>query len=163
MYNKKIFVVVIFIFIIVAMILMLHRNQKISSKIRSVYNKTEQTIFEVKLSDFTDFEWDNVIIYTYPITQKELSKITGINYTKEPDLQSGMIFLKNKQIVYEEVFENDFESPSCFIIYPFEDINSDNKVKNFLKDEAVFRGEKIYYNGENRYILKPLLNFKVNR
>ena len=156
MYNKKIFVViVIFIFIIVAMILMSHRNQKISNKIRTVYNKTEQTTFEVRLSDFTDFEWDNVVIYSYPITQKELSEIIGINYKKEPDLQSGMIFIKNKKIVYEELFENNFETPSHFIIYPFKNINSDIKVKNFLKDEAVFRGEKIYYNGENRYILKP--------
>ena len=79
----------------------------------------------------------------------------GIDYKNELDLQSGMIFVKDKKIVYEEYFETDFESPYKFIIYPYEDINSNNKIQKFSTDEAIFKVERINYKNENRYILKP--------
>lgn len=67
-----------------------------------------------------------------------------------------MIFVKNGKVVYEEEFETDFESVSPFMIYPYADINSEFKINSFSIEDAVFISEKIRYDNENRYILKPL-------
>ncbi len=142
--------------IIIGTVLILSKTQKVSNKIMSYYNKKEETTFEVRLSDFTAFDWDNVIIYKSPVTKIELNEITGISYTKELDLQSGMIFVKDNKVVCEEAFITDFESPYIFIIYPYDDINSEIKVNKIEKENAIFKGEKIKYNNENRYVLKPI-------
>lgn len=156
MKKKYILITVITICLItIGTVLILGRTQKVSHKIMSYYDKKEETTFEVKLSDFTAFDWDNVIIYKSPVTNKELNEITGINYTKDLDLQSGMIFVKDNEIVCEETFITDFESPYSFIIYPYDDINSERKVNKIEKENAIFNGEKIKYNNENRYVLKP--------
>jgi len=67
-----------------------------------------------------------------------------------------MIFLKDNKVVYEETFVTDFESPYIFIIYPYKNINSEIKVNKIERENAMFIGEKIKYNDENRYILKPI-------
>ena len=110
----------------------------------------------MKLSDYTKFEWDNVIIYKNTISNKELSEFLGIDYKKGLDLKSGMIFIKDNKIVYEEYFKTDFESPYKFVIYPYEDINSKNKINKFTKEKSVFKVERIKYNNENRYKLTPI-------
>ena len=67
-----------------------------------------------------------------------------------------MIFIKDNKIVYEEVFKSNYEEPDKFRIIPYQDVNYNIKVNKFKKEEAIFVGEKINFNGENRYILKPL-------
>ena len=119
------------------------------------YLYKEKNNFEIKISDYTNFDWESLIIYKTPTSKQELFEYVGIDYKNELDLQSGMIFVKDKKIVYEEYFETDFESPYKFIIYPYEDINSNNKIQKFSTDEAIFKVERINYKNENRYILKP--------
>lgn len=156
MKKKVMMISIILVIMIVGIIIVFNKDKKVSNKIMKYYNAKEETAFEIKLSDFTDFEWDNVIIYRNPTTKKEIKEITGVNYDKELDLQSGMIFTKDDKVVYEEVFKSDFESPYVFIIYPYEDKISEIKINQFEKDKAIFKGEKIKYNNENRYILKPI-------
>lgn len=141
---------------IIGLTIFFTKNIKISRKIMNYYNNQEGTTFELKISDYTNFEWDNVIIYKNPISKKEVSEVLGIDYRKELDLQSGMIFIKDNNIVYEEYFETDFESPYKFVIYSYEDINSESKINKFSKESAIFRVEKNKYNNENRYVLKPM-------
>ena len=141
---------------IIGLIIFFNKNTKVSQKIMTYYNKQEGKNFEIKLSDYTNFEWDTVIIYKTPTSKKELFELAGIDYKNELDLQSGMIFVKNNDIIYEEFFETNFENPYKFIIYPYEDVNSNNKINKFSKEEAIFRGEKIKHNNESRYILKPV-------
>lgn len=155
--KKKIMILVIIVcLMIVGIIIVFHKDKKVSNKIMKYYNTKEETTFEIKLSDFTNFEWDSVIIYRNPTTKKDIKEITGIPYEKELDLQSGMIFIKDSKVVYEEVFKTDFESPYIFIIYPYEDKNSETKINQFEKDKAIFKGEKIKYHNKNRYVLKPI-------
>lgn len=141
---------------IISIIVITSNHQRLSNKITDYCDKNTQISSEIKLSDFTDFEWDNVIIYRYPVTAKEISEFAGIDYEKALDIQSGMIFVKNGKVVYEEEFETDFESVSPFMIYPYADINSEFKINSFSIEDAVFISEKIRYDNENRYILKPL-------
>lgn len=154
--TKKIIIIPIIICIsIIALIIILSNNTKVSEKVIDFCNKQEKSNFEIKISDYTNFNWDSLIIYKTPTSKQELFEYFGIDYKNELDLQSGMIFVKDKKIVYEEYFETDFESPYKFIIYPYEDINSNNKIQKFSTDEAIFKVERINYKNENRYILKP--------
>lgn len=154
--TKKIIIIPIIICIsIITLIIILSNNPKVSEKVIDFCNKQEKNNFEIKISDYTNFDWESLIIYKTPTSKQELFEYVGIDYKNELDLQSGMIFVKDKKIVYEEYFETDFESPYKFIIYPYEDINSNNKIQKFSTDEAIFKVERINYNNENRYILKP--------
>lgn len=130
-------------------------NQSVSEKITEYCDKIDESQFEIRLSDFTDFEWDYVIIYDQPVTAQDISDYAGINYEKILDLQSGMIFIKDNEIVFEEYFKTDFESPYPFVIKPYADIDSELNINKISIHDAVFIGEKIRYNNENRYILKP--------
>ena len=103
-----------------------------------------------------NFDWDSVIIYANPTTNKDLKEYADLDYKKSLDLKSGMIFIKDNKIVYEEVFKSNYEEPDKFRIIPYQDVNYNIKVNKFKKEEAIFVGEKINFNGENRYILKPL-------
>lgn len=154
--KRVIFILLFCLLVILGCIAVLCANQKVSRSIMRYCDKREEAKFEVRLEDFTDFEWDHVILYKSPVTLQEIREITGVQYNREPDLQSGMLFVKENKVVYEEVFETDFESPYIFVIYPDADLNSEIKVRSFARDEAVFRGEKIRYEGENRYVFKPV-------
>ncbi len=155
--NKRIIIILIIICIsILSLIIILTKNIKVSEKIIDYCNRQEKNNFEIKISDYTNFDWDNLIIYKNPTSKQELFEFTGIDYKNELDLQSGMIFIKDNKITYEEHFKTDFKSPYKFIIYPYEDINSKNKIQQFSVEEAIFKVEKIKYKNENRYILKPI-------
>lgn len=51
---------------IIALINVFTKNIKLSQKIIDYCNKKEKITFELKLSDYTDFEWDSIIIYKNP-------------------------------------------------------------------------------------------------
>lgn len=155
MKKKKLFIFGIIICIsFVGAVFLFNGNSKVSDKIMDFYDAKEETAFVVKLSDYTDFDWDYVIVYKNPITTNELNEITGIDYKKELDLQSGMIFTKDDEIVYEEFFETDFESPYKFIIYPYVSTDSEIRVNRFSKENAVFECEKSQYGNKNVYTAK---------
>ena len=164
MKNKRI--PVFAIIIVTALFLLLfntiHSNHStLSDRIISYYENSEnaQNIpnesFELNISDFTDFEWEYVMIYRNPTTEKEISEAGGIDYEGDTDLTSGMIFINDNKVVYEEVFETDFESPDKFVIYPHQDINADSKINKFANDNAVFIGKVIEYNGDKKYQFYP--------
>lgn len=156
MKKSIILIAIIIIFISIIFLIIFNKNIQLSKEIINYCDKQKEDIFELKLSDYTKFEWDNVIIYKNTISNKELSEFLGIDYKKGLDLKSGMIFIKDNKIVYEEYFKTDFESPYKFVIYPYEDINSKNKINKFTKEKSVFKVERIKYNNENRYKLTPI-------
>ena len=131
MKKSIILIAIIIIFISIISLIIFNKNIQLSKEIINYCDKQKEDIFELKLSDYTKFEWDNVIIYKNTISNKELSEFLGIDYKKGLDLKSGMIFIKDNKIVYEEYFKTDFESPYKFVIYPYEDINSKNKINKF--------------------------------
>ena len=141
---------------IIAVLLSFYKNTVVSKKIIKDCNEHPQNNLEIVISDYTGFDWDTLIIYKTPISKKELVEATGLDYKKELDLKSGMIFTKDNQIVYEESFETDFESPYKFIIYPYEDINTENNINMFSPNTAIFMVERIKYDKDYRYILKPI-------
>ena len=155
---KKVFIIVlIIVFISISIITFLivsNNNTQVSKKIIAYCNKQEDNTFELKISDYTNFDWDKMIIYITPTSRKDLLEFSGIDYKNSLDLKARMIFVKDKQIVYEEYFETDFESPYKFIIHPYKD--SSNKINQFAKEKAIFNVERIKWENENRYSLTPI-------
>ena len=102
MKKSIILIAIIIIFISIISLIIFNKNIQLSKEIINYCDKQKEDIFELKLSDYTKFEWDNVIIYKNTISNKELSEFLGIDYKKGLDLKSGMIFIKDNKIVYEE-------------------------------------------------------------
>ncbi len=157
-------------------------GKTVADKVSEHYDDLDKETFSINLADYTDFDWDFVLIYRFPITAEEISNTIGVEYTTEHDLESGMIFIKTAasqtdgeegttegttaeetasdssqrfEIVYEETFVTDFENPYEFVIYPYTNLNSANKARLFPKEQAVFNGKKIMFEGEARYLFVP--------
>ena len=56
-----------------------------------------------KLSDVTDFKWDQVVYFEYPVSAAEISRSAGINYKRSTDLLEGYIFIYRGRVVWEDV------------------------------------------------------------
>lgn len=122
--------------LIIAVILM--SGNSVGSKIRRYCSHGNKAGTIIRLSDFTSFKWDRVVIYKSPVTADDITDAAGVEYKREPDLQSGMIFLSGDKIVHEELFDNNVESPPKFFIYPYDDINSDKNISVISVYDAYF-------------------------
>lgn len=145
--------------VITWIIISMKNNKSVSDKIFSYCKAKNEISFNLKLSEFTDFDWDYVIIYKNT-TKKDILDKTGVNYPKELDLLSGMIFIKNNKIVYDDKFKlvssRDIDSPYKISIEPYRDINSKEKIRKLTKKEAIFTGKKLKYDNKTIYKFYPI-------
>lgn len=98
----------------------------------------------IRLSDFTDFEWDKCIVYGPSTQTKDICDAFNVNYNTYLDLNYGIIFLKDNDVVYEEIFKvSDYDFTNKipeFVIYPYKQNESTQiKYSRFEKDEAKFK------------------------
>ena len=114
-------------------------------------NAAEGEYINIKIRDFTNFNWDKVLIFNYPTTNKEIESVLGVPFSGPTDLATGMIFTYEGQIVKVEYFEYDYWDNLGFIIYASQkDVNRPNYAV-FSYDDAVFegyrflRGKKVQY------------------
>ena len=110
---------------------------------------------DILLSDFTEFDWDRVLVFNYPTSAKEIENALNVQYDGSLDLISGIIFVKGDKITYEEIFKDDYESPPRFFIYPNRDINARPKYRVFTRDTAAFECIRQEYKDYNYYKLIP--------
>ncbi len=110
----------------------------------------------VSISDFTDFEWEQVLIFQYPVSAQDIENAIGVKYEGSLDLTSGMIFVYNQKVVYDEVFKDNYTNLAPFLIYPYDNINADLHYNVFTPETAVFRCEKINSKEQYGYRLYPL-------
>lgn len=117
-----------------------NRSTSIGEAIGSFAKKSSNNEqIEIRLQDYTKFDRDRVLIFKYPTSAYEVEQALGIKkYDRSLDLMSGMIFVADNKVVYEEFFEGNENKTSPFIIYPYKDINQSSKYRVFLKDEAIF-------------------------
>ena len=160
------------------------KPKTIAEKAIAYYEKQdEETYTDMKLEDFTDFDWDYVVVYRMTADAEEISSALGFEYEGDIDSTSGLVFVKRHfvksdgtrlsddlteeeleaeleeddgiyydyEVVYEEKFVGELQAPYQFAIYPDTKMNSKKKARKFEKEQAVFDGERILYEGENRY------------
>lgn len=131
-----------------------NKNHKLLNEIRNKY--TEEGKFTLSLSDITDFEWDSCIVYTAGTTSNDIRTAYGIEYDTVLDVNSGIVFIKDKKAVYEEFFDNysgsSDDGSSGLVIWPFPSGSKDQKKNEiFEKEKAKFEctahkeGKKLYF------------------
>ncbi len=155
--KKVIGVACLGIFLI--LLFFIFKNHKNTLEDKIIKFCSEDNVVNITLSDFTSFEWDRVIIFTPAATAKEINEAIGLKYNRNIDISAGIIFVKDNEIVYDEIFKdnNDFNNkPSPFIIYPYNK-NDDNQIKYmvFTKEEAVFECIQTQYGKDYYYRLYP--------
>lgn len=155
---KKMFYLITVI-LIVFFITVYPRNNQVEQRIIDYINENYQgENVVIDLKHFTDFDWDRVMIFKYPTTAEEIENELGVQYEKSLDLTSGIVFVLNDEIVYDEVFENDYDGPPHFFIYPQSDINAKTNYRVFSKEDADFLGEKRTHENGTYYVLYPYEN-----
>jgi len=112
----------------------------------------------VKITDYTSFEWDRVLIFNYPTTNAQINKVLGVEFTGSTDLAEGMIFVKDGEIVHYEYFDYSFAdeiNSDQFKIMARKakmagQSNDDPPYRAFSPDDAVFRAT-LTSNGSYHY------------
>ncbi len=114
----------------------------------------------VDMSDFTDFEWDQCIVYSAGAQTKDIRETFQVNYKTSLYLQSGIVFFQDGEAVYEEFFK-DVESAFTnetppFLILPYgeEEGKKGTSIKyaGFERKEAKFKCIKEYW--ENQSLIR---------
>ena len=137
-----------FIIMIVAVIMLFswlnNRPGPLASKITKYADENyKEEGIEIRLSDFTNFEWDKVLVFRYPTSQAEIQDAIGIEYNKSLDLMSGLIFVNDGKFLRDEIFKYEYtDKIAPFVIFPHQDINQKPKFSAFTKEKAVFLCEK---------------------
>ncbi|MCL1792016.1 MAG: hypothetical protein FWG40_11890 [Peptococcaceae bacterium] len=111
-------------------------DNKLYKSVRVFADKNCQDgkVVEVALSDLTDFDWDEALVYRLLMSNDAIEDALGIKYEKYLDLSSGIIFVKDKKIVYEETFNLAGFDPPKFSILAYRNSNGKPKVRVFSRD-----------------------------
>jgi len=149
-----------FIFIVLLLTSCTQKNAVSNGIFQFLEKQPESEDVRIRLSDFTEFDWDRVVIFEFPATAAEINREVGINYQRAIDLQAGMIFVRGNQIVHEEEFKNAFLTfePNKYcplVIYPSEEGPNGVHFATFDKSAAVFKVEKGEKSGKSVYWLRP--------
>ena len=121
-------------------------DTKVSENIKNAF--TADTL-KINMEDYTDFAWDTLVVYHHPADTAAVEAAGGIRCRGSLDLRDGMIFVKDGQAVYEEVFPTDFETPYEFVIFPC--VQGDPNpvhVRAFTPQTAVFSSSRTNYDGK---------------
>ena len=86
MFKKLIKIVCLFIMLVTILGGCKSQNVSLQKDIFSYLDENMQEKTCVKISDFTQFEWDTLLIFRYPITQKEIEEAIGVRYEGSLDL-----------------------------------------------------------------------------
>ena len=106
LFKKMKIVFLVFFFVLIIIILFLSSKQKVSDKIVKYYNKIQDETFEVKLSDFTNFDWDSV--YVNPSTNRLFFiYIPVTDFDNEMSLKSILQSLPS-QCVYSQIEDTGY-------------------------------------------------------
>ena len=118
----------------------------------------------IDLNNYTNFEWDKVLVFRRTIGRKEIEEALGatLNFPDiKLDLSSGMVFAKNGKIVHYEIFPFTYNKAPTFTLYPYADEEEVEKIHVFSEKEAVFHVSRIgREDGKICFLLFPLTEEK---
>ena len=112
----------------------------------------------IKMDEITDFAWDKMLLYQVMSSESEISQALGVEFNDSVDLSSGMIFVKNDEIVYHESFFSDPDHLSKLQIYVGLIAGEGEKYPVFTPDDAIFVGQRRESDGKFHYWIKPNKN-----
>jgi hypothetical protein len=56
------------------------------------------------MDEITDFAWDRMLLYQVMSSESEISTVLGVDFRGIVDMSSGMVFVKDNEIVYQKLF-----------------------------------------------------------
>ena len=84
------------------------------------------------LSQATEFEWDKAVAFKFPVIKENLERAAETEVDFSYDLREGIIFIKNGEIVFKDIYDSNPEHPSD-IIY---ELNEDH-LSVYKKDTLI--------------------------
>lgn len=112
----------------------------------------------IKMDEITDFSWDKMLLYQVGSSESEISKALGIEFKDSVDISSGIVFVKDDEIVYHESFFLDPDHlPKLQIIVGLID-GEGEKYPVFSPDDAIFVGRRWESDGKYCYLIEPNKN-----
>lgn len=155
---RRLFVIMTASVLLIALLIIIFPNKSnLSDKIiKYIDNKGDKNnVSIIKLNEITGFKWDKMLIYQVGSSRKAISKALGVEYKDSVDLMSGIIFVYNNKIVYEERIPYNPERPGKLNWYPGNGFDTPN-YRVFTSDDAIFRGSSNKIDGKTYYKVEPL-------
>ena len=145
----------IFVFLVIGFVGCKNNNDYVRDKIISEIDSKCPNGGEcqINLNDFTGFEWDRVVIYSDGASEKEISKSLGFEFKKPGEFHNGIAFVSSSKIIRSESAFSNPEKPSYFD-YWVTNISGDENYAIITPQNAIFTGEKLEWQGMDRYLLK---------
>lgn len=142
---KKIIMLFLELIIISAMLLGCSKkdssySEKIIHYIDEVENETSPV--SISMSEFTEFEWDKLIVFEPMASKTEMEKELGFNIDAEIDVFGGIIFFSQDKTVYFSEFKETFDGDCIFKIITNRDAQVGKKYEIVSKESARFNCEK---------------------
>ncbi len=139
-------------FLIAILFLSCSNAQTIEQRIgKRVNTCSASTPCIVKITDVTDFSWDQMHVFEAGATLDEIQKSIGTNFPGYVEFTRRIIFLKNGAIAYREDEPTNIEHPVAGQV-SFAESYSDPHW-SFTPANAVFRAEKKQFSGGAYYVL----------
>ena len=127
-------------------------EQRIGERINSC-KPSEPCI--VRITDLTDFQWDQMHVFEYGARLDEIEKALGTSFPNYVEFTRRLVFLKDGKIVYREDEPTDIEGPVNGKVC-FGDESYTDPHWLFTPDNAVFRAKKKEFDGGVYYTLTQI-------
>ena len=105
----------------------------------------------MKITDVTDFQWDQMHVFASGATREEIEKSLGTDFPDYQEFTRRLVFLKGGKIVRREDEPTDIERPVNGQV-TFAESYADPHW-SYTPETAVFRAEKKSFNGGVYYAL----------
>lgn len=124
-------------------------SETIINKIDLICDEKEYCMID--LNELVNFEWERAVFFESSCTSESISKLLGIDFNEIHNLNYGMIFAYQNEIVYKEIFLEPVETPNRFWIRVFDDKKDIGSCVLVTPENAVLYAHRSFYDRENRY------------
>ncbi|WP_339225820.1 hypothetical protein NYE80_10635 [Paenibacillus sp. FSL H7-0357] len=140
---KKIGIGILFLAFLTLIISSCQKEKSLSDQIMRIIDDKCNLgeICDISLNEITTFKWDKVVVFQVGSSSKEISNALGVKYEGSTDLMSGLIFVLDNKIVYEEMIPYQTERPTNLQIFIDKKANEPNNVVLSF-DDAILKGNK---------------------
>jgi len=106
---------------------------------------------KIKITDFTDFQWDKMYIFNYAVPSDEVDQAIGVEYGNYEEFTRPWVFVKNNKIVYAENNPDDIETiVDREVVFDGPD---SLRFMVYTPKKAIFRVKKKTSDRKNYYLL----------
>jgi len=107
---------------------------------------------QINIAELTNFEWDKMVVFRDPVSQAQISNAIGVDFTGNLNHRNGIIFVRNGEIVYEEMFPEPVSDPEPFYFFVRGE-NSQPRLRVHTPENAILTGRLLIRNDSNHYVV----------